>query len=270
MMAGPSITAPGLSAVRRKNRDTGFFARAEISGAGFVRRRPLFSRGKFVDLRFGNGSDRSDLKVHDLDCLGLRHVAVAPLVRVVEALRECGKIGVALQRRDRNTDFVGLAAVAHAGAAQCRKPLARELLLQQFGECGLLHRRKGLFKLLGLRRIEPGDTCKTPGLMHVGDQHAEGRKSPGIARHQNAADAKLADEAPGNRRSHAAEGDQRELARIVAALDGDGAHRHRDICSQHCEDAPGCFNRRKPKLPRDTCVYGLVRLCLRNRHGAFE
>src|ERR1700675_1084620 len=54
------------------------------------------------------------------------------------------------------------------------------------------------------------------------------RKGPGARGKEDGADAEVADDAAGDGRAHAAERHQGELARIVAALDGDGAHRHGD------------------------------------------
>ena len=87
--------------------------------------------------------------------------------------------------------------------------------------------------------------------MHVGDQHAEGAERAGVARNEDAADAELGDDAAGDGRAHAAERHQSELARVVAALDGDGAHRHGDVGGEHGEDAPGRLDRRQAeRLPR--------------------
>ena len=83
-------------------------------------------------------------------------------------------------------------------------------------------------------------------LVHVGDQHAVGAERAGIARNEDAADAELGRDHPGDGRPHAAERHQREFARIVAALDRDGAHRRHHVGREHAQDAPGRLDRRKP------------------------
>ena len=76
----------------------------------------------------------------------------------------------------------------------------------------------------GARDIEPG----------IGEQHADGREIARLGRHDHGADFELAGERRGVERPAAAEGEQREVARVVAALDGDLAdragHRHRGDC----------------------------------------
>ena len=118
-------------------------------------------------------------------------MAVAAPVRLVEALAERREIGVAVQSGDRNADFVGLPAVAHAGAAQRRQLLARKLFLHQIRQRRFFHAGKDLLQLGGLCRVEPRDAGEAAGLVHVGDQHAEGAEGAGIARNENAADAEL-------------------------------------------------------------------------------
>ncbi len=145
-----------------------------------------------------------------------------------------------------------------------------KLLLHQIRQRGRFHAGENPFQLRRRRRIEPRDAGEAAGLVHVGDQHAEGAEGAGIARNEDAADAELADDAAGDGRPHAAERHQRELARIVAALDGDGAHRHGDVGGEHGEDAPGRLDRRQPERLRHARRDGLVRLGARNRHGAFE
>ena len=79
--------------------------------------------------------------------------------------------------------------------------------------------------------------------MHVGDQHSVRAEGAGIARNENSTDAELRRDHPGNGRAHAAERHQREFARIVAALDRDGAHCHHHIGSEHAQNAPGGLGR---------------------------
>ena len=60
-----------------------------------------------------------------------------------------------------------------------------------------------------------------------------------MTRHQHARDLQLAREPGGVQRPGAAERDQRVVARIVAALDGDDADRPRHVGGDDADDALG-------------------------------
>ena len=87
-------------------------------------------------------------------------------------------------------------------------------------------------------------------LVHVGHQHSIGAERAGIARNENAADAEFGRDPSGDRRAHAAERHQRELARIVAALDRDRAHRAITLVASTRENAPRRLGRRHRRAAR--------------------
>ena len=73
-----------------------------------------------------------------------------------------------------------------------------------------------------------------------------------------------------NRRTHAAERYERELARVVAALDRDGAHSHHHIGREHAQDAPGRLDLRYPERRGHAGCHRLARLGACDRHRAIE
>jgi hypothetical protein len=60
--------------------------------------------------------------------------------------------------------------------------------------------------------------------LHVLRQHAHRAQDPGAVRNQHPIDTQLACDEGGMQRAGATEGDEHEIARIHAALDGDEAH----------------------------------------------
>ena len=154
--------------------------------------------------------------------------------------------------------------------AHGRQPLAGELLAHQIGERRFLQRPEAGVQLLRAGVVEPRDVRVAALLANVGHQHAVGAERAGIARDQNPADAELGRDPAGDRRSHAAERHQRELARVVAALDRDRAHRHHHVGGEHGENAPRRLDRRNAERLGDARANGILRLGARNRHRAIE
>ena len=148
MTAGPSIRMPGLQGAATEHRHVTRIAGIEIGWPQFVRLCLAAVLAKRFIARLRDEPDRGHLEIDDLDCLGLRHVAIAALMGVVEAPHEIGEVVRPAQARHRHRHLVGLAAIAHAGVAARLQALARELLLHQVGERGCLH--------LGEDRVELG------------------------------------------------------------------------------------------------------------------
>ena len=94
-------------------------------------------------------------------------------------------------------------------------------------EAGLALAQESLEQCLERRRRQGVERHPARGhelVAEVGHQHADGGGDARVRRHQHGRDAELARQRVGVQRAGAAEGDQHELARIVAALHGDQAH----------------------------------------------
>src|SRR5947208_12612306 len=162
--------------------------------------------GRQVEHRRGSGLGRADRDEFEL--AGPVGVAVALLMRTVKGLRE-----VAL---DRNRQLERLARVA-----QVRFALRRKVFYLGKGS----HVRYDAVAPL-LARDE-----------------SERREDTGGGRHEHRADLELVGKRAGMQRARTAEGDERELARVVATLDRDDAQgpQHLGIDDLECSggiDAP--------------------------------
>ena len=74
-------------------------------------------------------------------------------------------------------------------------------------------------------------------LAHVGQQHAERREVRRQIRHDHGRNLQVARDLHGVQRTGAADRDEREVARIVAALDRDAAHGERHLGDGDLHDA---------------------------------
>ena len=86
-------------------------------------------------------------------------------------------------------------------------------------------------------------------VLEVGGQHADRAEHAGERRHHDAADAEIARHVESVDAAVAADGDQREVARVAAALDRDGADRTRHGGVRHRADAVrGLLQRQAERL----------------------
>ena len=144
-----------------------------------------------------------------------------------QAHPEAGEIGLLEQglqllaadrgRGDRNADQVRLAAELHVGAVQHHRlddlvALGRVDRLA-LGALRLQRRLDAAHVERGERRVDGVDEV----LAQVGDQAAERVGEPRPRRHEHLGDAKLARDRHGMQRPGPAEGEQHEVARVVAA-----------------------------------------------------
>ena len=229
---------------------------ADRRGGPWARpRAPSPSRRPARDLRALDRADAGDPQVDPLDLLG----GVAGEVVAVER----GVLGVERARPPRRATawstgpsghrhphLEGLAEVAQVGGADERVLLVGEALLGQ-----------RLARLRGERVEDRGDRGRVErvgqrdvGLdvvvLHVDGQQAEGRDVARVRRHQHGRQAEHVDQPAEQQRAGAAEGGQREVADVEAALDGDLAQRVGLVPRGDLEDAGGAGLGRQPELGR--------------------
>ena len=158
--------------------------------------------------------------------------AVEPLVQRVEALVE--DAGVALHR---HRDLVALAVVAHV------RDEGHGLLLR--GESPPRPSTPGRAArapqdprhLLARRLAREADQRLRELVAEVGDEVAERAQQPGRRRHDHREGAHQLGDRVRVQRPRAAEGDERELARVVPALDGDDPQGARHVLVDDLQDA---------------------------------
>ena len=146
--------------------------------------------------------------------------------------------------------------------ARRRLRLAREAFLSQLGDCPF---RDPLELALDQRRIDLRRAERLrPHLVDadVGEQQAERGEDPGVGRNDHLRDAERAGERGGVQAAGTAEGEQREAAGVVAALEGDHLDRAGHVLVGDLDDRRGQLHRlhaetrRKPidRLDREARV----------------
>ena len=168
-----------------------------------------------LEPELGAGPDLGRADGDELDGALPVGVAVALGVRGVEALGEV--------RPERHGQLEGLAAVAQLG-------LARRRQLAGLGE-----------------RADVGDDAVAALLA---DCEPERGEDAGELGHEHLRGAELLGERAGVQGSGAAEGDEREVARVVAALDRDEAQGAQQLGVDHLDDRLGLDPARAPARPR--------------------
>src|SRR6059036_414888 len=140
-------------------------------------------------------------------------ISEQPCVRAMESALPAGPVG--------HGHLVRLPGVAHLEEPLDRRgtyALALEIALG-----GPRERAKARLQHALERRHHAQRAAIVPH--HLGREHSPGREEPRLARHVDAADAERRRQLGGVQRARAPEGDQREEARIVPALDRDHAQR---------------------------------------------
>ena len=202
--------------------------------AGRRRRRGAGGRPRASGTR-GRAAAELDAEVHDLDRrLADRRGRRRARARGGRPSSSAAPPSAASQLRlDGHLDLVGLADVAHVRAgrnvarstpARCSREPRAELGLER----ALLASERGQ-----VERVEAAVHRPHRVVQDVGGDGAEGAERPGRARHEDGGDADLAGEQAPDQRPGAAEGDQREVARVDAGAREDlgerGVHvRHGD------------------------------------------
>ena len=222
-----------------------------------------------LGLRHAAEPDRA--QVDDLAPRAVHAEAVELLVKLVEPLLEAADAGRAdLVRVDRDGDLVALPVVAHVGGVRDRPrvgrdPLALEPVVRAAAE---LVEDPGHLGRLGLR--EQPDVRLGELVAEVGDEIADGAEQAGRRRHEDRERPHQLGDGVCVERPGAAVGDEREVARVVAALDGDEAQRARHVLVHDREDSlRGLLGRREAHRVGDRLHRGARRLDV-ERHLAAE
>ena len=125
---------------------------------------------------------------------------------------------------ERHGDFVGLADVADVERAFDERAVAAEAFRRQICLGPRDQRRETLAQLFVRHVGRPAQHRQRIVLRHVGQQHAERREHAGVARRDHRGDVERVGDLAGVHAAGAAEGEQRELARIESALHGHDAN----------------------------------------------
>ena len=152
---------------------------------------------------------------------------------------------------DRDFEGVLLTEVAQLdGAAEDEGVRSDPLLAQGLGGL-LLELGEGAIQIRQIEVVEQRDERAGDVLRDVGIEHAPRRERGRRMRHDHLADPHLAGEQRGEQRTGAAEGEQREVSRIVAALDRDLAHGADGPGQHHVEHAGGGASHVDAERPGD-------------------
>ena len=164
-------------------------------------------------------SDADGPDVDDLD-LGVEAVPVLPLVRRVESLLQLLDPGVVDRaRRDVEPDLVPLARVAAVGEPPDEPPLLGYPVGVELRDglgAELVEARGQPLAVERLQRVPFGRDVL---VLEVGGEQARRRGDARVRRDDHARDLELERDVAGEQRPGAAGGDERELARVVAAAD---------------------------------------------------
>src|SRR5215469_3592684 len=182
---------------------------------------------------------RGQPQIDDLDGIALGLVAVGALMLLAKGLGEPGnRVRATRAGAERYRELIGLSLVLEVGA-----PLDLHMAPVALGTQERLH--------LALQRGEGGgeiawvEVGQRPQegahevVLHLGLEETEGAPHAGSGGHEDGGDLERPRHLRGEERAVAAEGDEGELLRIAAALDGDGAHRPRHPRASQEIDAVG-------------------------------
>src|SRR5215216_4301243 len=171
--------------------------------------------------------DRGDkAQVNELDDLVLHVVAVALLVRGVEAMLQL------LKRVGLHGQLEGLAPVAEIGPARVFGSV-------EVSFCLALHLREPTLELISVHFVEGREVGAHVVAADVRDGEAEGGEDTAGTRDEDGLHAQLLSEGAGVHPAGPAEGEQGELPRVQAALDADDPERARHLRVRHTHGAQG-------------------------------
>ena len=173
-------------------------------------------------------------------------------------------------RRHGDRQLERLAVIAKIDAAEHLAVTRRDTVAVEAG--GTLHQeiREQRLQRLGRQRVESHPPRGDELVAKVGHQHADRGGDAGVRRDQHGGDAELARQCVGVQRSGAAEGDEHELAGIVAALHGHQAHRADHVGVGDLHDAGGGGDRVERQWRGHAVGDGLARGGGVQRHLAAE
>ena len=197
--------------------------------------------------------------------------AVELLVQLVEPLLEAADADRAdLVRVDRDGDLVALPVVAHVGGVRDRPGVGRDPLALEPGVGAAAELVEDPGHLLRLGLGEQADVRLGELVAEVGDEIADGAEQARRRRHEDGERPHQLGDGVRVERPGAAVGDEREVARVVAALDGDEAQRARHVLVHDREDSlRGLLDRREAHRVGDRLDRGARRLDV-ERHLAAE
>ena len=209
------------------------------------------------------------VEVDDLHLLPRRGEAVQLLVPPVERLLDPLQV-VEVVRRETDRDLVVLPGVAqvgggddapallgHALLGERLEPLARELV-----DDGA---RLGGVDVLPVARVAAREV-----VAQVGEQHAERAEDRREPRHDDRRELELVGDRARMHRPGAAGGDERQLARVVPALDRDVLRAGGHVEVDHLGHRRGRLDRAEAERPRDAALDGLAGPLERELHPAAE
>src|SRR5262245_11554026 len=168
---------------------------------------------------------------HDLDRLLGCVVAEHQLVLRIESVAERAEVRIAAW----HGDLVALARIAHVERTLDRHRLGRKAVLVQFLRGHRFKTSKKGVHILGLDLVDRRHPRLDIVVLDVRHDKADRRIDARIERHDHAGHAEVARHAPGVHRTSTAEGEQHEIAQVVAAHGGNGLDRllHLDVDDAH-------------------------------------
>ena len=156
----------------------------------------------------------------------------------------------------RDVEFVSLAAVADVDAAVEMRASLPGFMAKIFGG-GFFQGGKFAIQLVGGNFAGDAPQHGARIIFHyVAGENAERGERAGKRGNDDVRDAEGVGEGAGVQASGAAEGDQREVARVAAALDGDDANGFLHGGVDHADDPGGKFFEREAGCP---AVSGILR-----------
>ena len=140
---------------------------------------------------------------------------------------------------ERHGQLIGLTPVAQIGGAQQRTPLGRDAGRGEHLARGVFHAGQQLAAPGRIERDQIGVEGPRVVAPEIGRDEAECGKRARRRRHDDLGDLQFVREGGGVHRAGAAESDQRELARVVAALERDDAQCLGHIAVDDLDDRGG-------------------------------
>ena len=259
MTAGPDDLGAGrqiVADVHGSRDEASLLLEVDLARGDLLRRRPAVRRVT-GELGLRSDADRGELELVDLDGRVVATVGVLALVLGVET----GHSRVHRRERpvDRDRERAPLAEVAHRDVALERHlRLRHAFVTQELARLAL----EPLELRLHLGRIHVG----RPPEEHLGeivadvDQEAtERRRDTGVRRYEHRRDRELPSERRAVERAGSAEDDEGELARVVAAPDGDEAHGIGHVRVGDLDDGARSLGGVEPERPDDVLLDRLGR-----------
>ena len=224
MIAGPATASPIVSPVAVEHRSLHRPAgEDDIPLTRGPRGLPCRRRGS----RTRQPPERSQADVGHLDAVLRAGMTVLPVVCHVEARPHRVHVDGSVRHRDGEDIFLPVVAEVD-GPLECDGVLGDPLIQQVLAALLLKAGERG-FESIALHEIPEGVERLLVVAAHVRLQHAPGGEGAGVHRHDHLADLQLLGQGSRLCRACAAEGDEGEVPRVDAALDGNGPDRVRHL-----------------------------------------